>query len=185
MALSIKIDFNNSYEIDTISNNLKTITFHSEVTDGRSIPLKIEISNDAHELLPNVYNLAFGPTDEKGRIDDKARLAHKDYSRVFSTILLSGLTYLTSNKGHYLGVDGSDNARAYLYYLFLQRNYLYLNQYFNLFGLKYYVRITRFGKTQYDNPFNFDDINPKPERIQKETRMPASYMYNYFIFNLK
>jgi hypothetical protein len=26
--------------------------------------------------------------------------------------------------------------------------------------LKYYVRISRFGKTQYDNPFDFNDVVP-------------------------
>lgn len=79
----------------------------------------MEISNEAHELIPNVYNLAFGPTNARGDIDDKAQLTHKDYSKVFSTILFDGLIYLNSNRDHYLGIDGSDNARAYLYYKFL------------------------------------------------------------------
>ena len=132
-----------------------------------------------------MYNFAFGPPNQKGQIDDKAQLRHKDYSKVFSTILLAALTYLNRHKNHYLGIDGSDNSRAYMYYRILQLNYPYLDRYFKMFGLKYYVRITRFGKTQYDNPFDFDDIQPYPDRIQKGVRIHPKLMYNYFIFNLK
>jgi hypothetical protein len=145
----------------------------------------VEISNETHELLPDVYNLAFGPLDAKGRINDKAELPHKDYSKVFSTILFEAWTYLKKNKDHYIGIDGSDNSRAYLYHMFIQRNYLYLNNYFNIYGIKYYVRITRFGKTQYDNPFDFSDIQTYPERIEHRVKIHLHLMYNYFIFNLK
>ncbi|MES1249048.1 MAG: hypothetical protein ABUL46_00110 [Chitinophaga rupis] len=185
MAIAVKIDFDNLYKVETISEDLKISTFQTELADGSFVPLKVEISNEAHELLPNVYNLAFGPMNQKGQIDDKAQLTHKDYSKVFSTILLNGLTYLDNNKKNYLGIDGSDNARAYLYYMFLQRNYNYLDKFFNIYGLKYYVRITRFGKTQYDNPFDFEDVRPYPDRIQKGTKLPPELMYNYFIFNSK
>ncbi|KIC91993.1 hypothetical protein OI18_21970 [Flavihumibacter solisilvae] len=73
--------------------------------------------------------------------------------------------------------------RAYFYYRTLQRNYAYLNEQFNMYGIKYYVRITRYGKTQYDNPFDFDDISAVPNRILPKTPIPAEHMYNYFIFN--
>jgi hypothetical protein len=185
MAISVKIDFENLYEIEHISEDLRISTFKTELEDGSYLPLKVEISNECHTLLPNVYNLAFGPLDKKGEINDKAQLSHKDYSRVFSTILFDGLNFLNNNKGHYLGIDGSDNARAYMYYMFLQRNYDYLSKYFNIYGLKYYVRITRFGKNQYDNPFDFADIHPVPDRILKGSRLPPPVMYNYFIFNSK
>jgi hypothetical protein len=54
-----------------------------------------------------------------------------------------------------------------------------------MYGLKYYVRITRFGKTRYDNPFDFGDVRPYPERIQKAIKVSPGGMYNYFIFNAK
>lgn len=38
-----------------------------------------------------------------------------------------------------------------------------------MYGLKYYVRITRFEKNQYENPFDFGDIQPYPNRIHKGT----------------
>jgi hypothetical protein len=188
MALSVNIDFENTYDIGFISDDLKTSFFKTELQDGSSVELKIEISNESHELMAELYNLAFGPIDEKGHIDDKAELPHKDYSKVFSTILLEALTYLSKNNSHYIGIDGSAVYRAYLYFRFIQRNYDYLNNYFNIFGLKYYVRITRFGKTQYQNPFDFNDIFTKPQKIEKfkkGERINIDSLYNYFIFNLK
>jgi hypothetical protein len=135
--------------------------------------------------FPTFFNLAFGPINDKGKIDDKAELSHKDYSKVFSSILLTGLTYLASNKEHYLGIDGSNNARAYLYCRFLQKNFNYLDKFFKMYGLKYYVRISRFGKNQYDDPFDFSDILTDTDRIEKGMRLIPEFMYNYFIFRLK
>jgi hypothetical protein len=185
MAVAVTIDFNNTYDIDPLSEDLRVSTFNTELADGQEIALRVEISSEAHELLPSVYNLAFGPTNEKGKIDDKAEIAHADYSKVFSSILLAALTYLTDHPKQYLGVDGSNNARAYLYYRFLQRNFDYLDQFFEMYGLKYYVRITRFGKNQYDNPFDFKDIQPMIARITKNQFIHPSFMYNYFILRLK
>jgi hypothetical protein len=130
MALNLKIDFDNKYETDSISGDLRESSFTSLLSDNKAVALQVSISNQAHELLPNVYNLAFGPLKANGRIDDKAELTHRDYSKTFSTILLNGLTYLTANPEQYLGVDGSDNAKANLYYCTLQHNYEYLAQFF-------------------------------------------------------
>ncbi len=120
MAVAVTIDFNNTYEIEPVSDDLRVSTFNTEIAGGEEIPLQVEISSSAHELLPTVFNLAFGPINEKGKIDDKAEIAHADYSKVFSSILLAALTYLTDHPDQYLGIDGSNNARAYLYYRFLQ-----------------------------------------------------------------
>jgi hypothetical protein len=185
MSVSLKIDFNNLYEIDNISTDLRFSSFKSSLNSGQEVPLVVKISNESHALLPNVYNLAFGPLNSKGKIDDKAELRHIDYSKVFSTILFSALAYLKNNPDHYLGIDGSDNARAYFYYRAIQRNFRYLDNHFRMFGIKYFVRITRFGKTQYDNPFDFEDIMPYPFRIDKGSKISQDQMYNYFIFNLK
>lgn len=184
MVLNLKINFDNSYEIQHISQDLRNSDFTTILKNGIEVPLFVQISTQAHELLPDVYNLGFGPL--KGNtIDDRAELVHSDYSKVFSTILLSALTYLIKNPGHSLGIDGSDNRRAYLYYHILQKNFDYLDQYFELSALKYYVRITRFGKYQYDDPFDFTDIMPDTKPIEKGAKIPAELMYNYFIFKLK
>jgi hypothetical protein len=185
MAVVVKLDFDETYNIDPLSDDLRVSTFVSDLEDGRSIPLRVEISSQPHALLSSVFNLAFGPTNAKGEIDDKAEIAHKDYSKVFSSILLAGLIYLTDHPDQYLGIDGSNNARAYLYYRFLQRNFGYLDQYFEMYGLKYFVRISRFGKNQYDNPFDFNDVIPMTDRIPKGMVIRSNLMYNYFIFKLK
>jgi hypothetical protein len=135
--------------------------------------------------MTGVYNLAFGPVTEEGRINDKAELPHRNYSKVFSTILFFGYKYLLKNPDQMIGIDGSDNRRAVLYFRMIQRNYDYLGKYFEVFGLKYYVRMTRFGKRQYDNPFDFADILPSPEKIVKNMRLRLEWLYNYFIFKLK
>lgn len=184
MAIWVKIDFGNTYEVETLSEDLRLMTFETQLMDGRGVPLKIEISNEAHELMPDVYNLAFGPLTVKGRIDDKMELAHRNHSRVFSTILLGALNYLIVNPFHYIGIDGSDNSRAYYYWRFLQKNYAYLNRFFEIFGIKYYVRVTRFGKHQYQNPFDFNDLLARPMYIVKTDEWPE-HMYNYFIFKAK
>jgi hypothetical protein len=185
MAIAVKLDFDNTYEIEPLSPDFRISRFTSYLEDGSSIPLQIEISDQPHALYPSVFNLAFGPTNSKGEIDDKAEIAHKDYSKVFSSILMAGLTYLSNNQNQYLGIDGSNNARAYLYYRFLQKNFVYLDQYFEIYGLKYYVRISRFGKNQYDNPFDFNDVMPKTHRLEKGMAMMSNLLYNYFIFRLK
>lgn len=185
MSASFTIDFESLYEIEQISEDLKYASFKTQLQNGNPLQLVTKISNQTHALLPDVYNLAFGPLNKKGKIDDKAELNHMDYSRVFSTILFTALTYLKSNPDHYLGVDGSDNARAYFYYRAIQRNFPYLDQHFRIFGVKYFVRISRFGKTQYDNPFDFDEILPYPYRIRKNDKISQDQMFNYFIFTLR
>lgn len=185
MAVQLKIDFDKLYDISHISTDLKFVSFSGPLKNGQSIPLNVKIGTLPHPLLPNVYNLAFGPLDKKGKIDDKAELSYIDYSRVFSTILFSALAYLKNNPDHYLGVDGSDNARAYFYYRAIQRNFDYLHRHFRMYGIKYFVRITRFGKTQYDNPFDFEDIMAYPYKIEKGAGISQDHMYNYFIFTLK
>ena len=182
---AVKIDFDNTYDFDAISSNLKIGTFRTELADGTDVPLRVEIATEPHRLLPYVYNLAFGPLNENGEIDDKIQLKHKDYSKVFSTIIINALSYLTENPTHSLGIDGSDIRRAIMYYRFIKGNYDYLNEFFEIKGLKYYVRISRLGKYDYDNPFDFEDVVTYPNEIFRDERMTADKLYNYFIFNKK
>lgn len=145
----------------------------------------IAISDQAHELMPNVYNLAFGPLNANGKLDDKAQIKHRDYSKAFSTILLHARAYLANNPGHYLGIDGSNNSRALLYYKIILDNFDYLSNHFNIGAMKYYVRITRFGKYQYENPFDFQDIKLDAIRITRDSPRYPEFLYNYFIFTKK
>lgn len=185
MAARVIIDFENVYQLEEVTPDLKLGEFRSILKNGNEILLRIRVSNSGHELMPNVYNLEFGPLDNQGRINDRAELTHVDYSKVFSTILLWARTYLESNASHYLGVDGSDNNRTYFYYRAMMRNFDFLNRKFNMYGIKYFVRISRLGKTQYENPFDFEDIVPELNKITADHHISQTAMYNYFIFGLK
>jgi hypothetical protein len=185
MVLQTKIDFDNIYETIPVDRNLKRSVFETELVDGTQTEIYVVVSSKPHELHPNVYNLAFGPVNRKGGIDDKAALTHKNYSKLFSTILFEAKNYLSRNPDHLLGIDGSNNVRAYLYYRFIQRNYDYLNNYFDIYGVKYFVRIARLGKTQYEDPFDFEDVRGHVEKLEKNMEINLEFMYNYFIFKLK
>ena len=186
MALNVKINFDDCYEIETLSNDLSLSKFYTILKSGEEIPLGIQISNTVHPYLPEVYNLAFGPLIEENRIDDKAKMHHDNHSKVFSTIIFTGLAFLSENKEKYLGIDGSNNARAYMYYRCIQNNYDYLNQFFNIYGVNYYIRVLRKLKDDDDSyPVDNNDIRAIPEKIVKSVLIAPDKLYNYFIFKLK
>ena len=186
MALNIKIDFNNTYDIEAISTDLTLNTFTTELVDGSKVALGIKISNQVHSLLPDVYNLSFGPFEEDGTIDDAARLTHADHSKAFSTIMFTALAFLNSNPGKYLGIDGSNNARAYLYFRIIQNNYEELTRYFDIYGVNYYVRVLRKSKdTDQSHPWDVGDIKAIPQVIKQGEIIHPSKLYNYFIFRQK
>src|SRR5215813_7679306 len=101
MAVSPTIDFNNLYELENVPSDLKTSSFNTQLDSGQSLLISVKISDQSHVLLPNVYNLAFGPLNKQGKIDDRAELTHQDFSKVFSTILFFALSYLKANPEHY------------------------------------------------------------------------------------
>jgi hypothetical protein len=185
MALGVKIDFDNIYETIPVIENLNESFFETELEDGTRTNLHVEVDNRPHKLRPNLYNLAFGPLNKKGQIDDRAQLTHSDYSKVFSTILFEAKNYLLRNPDHQLGIDGSTNGRAYLYFRFLKKNYDYLSKYFDIYCVKYYVRIARLGEEQFEDPFDFEDVMIHEEKFGKNTKNNPKFMYNYFIFKLK
>lgn len=185
MSVSFKIDLKNTYDVESMSEDYRVSRFSTKLDDGDIVPLNVRVNHEPHELMSNVYNLSFGPLNSKGKIDDRAELKHMDYSKVFSTILFTATTYLKKHPDHYLGIDGSDNTRAYYYYRAIQRNFSYLDKHFHIFGIKYYVRISRMGKRQYDNPFDFEDVISDPIKIEKGDQISQDLMYNYFIFNMR
>jgi hypothetical protein len=104
MAVPVTLNLDTSYDLDESSPDLKTCFFTTELKEGEKESLKIEISKNPHELMPGVYNLGFGPVTQDGRINDKAELPHRDYSRVFSTIFFFGYRYMLKNPSHMLGI---------------------------------------------------------------------------------
>ena len=179
MALNIKIDFGNKYELSYITEDLKFGVFESKLFDGTSMRLGIKISSDTHPLIPDVYNLAFGPLDTDFQINDWQKIRHQDHSRVFSTIVFAALSFLDTNKGKFIGIDGSDTTRAYMYYRCILSNLEHLGSIFDIFGVNYYVRVLRNGIE------DISDIVALPRQILPGQIIPSSQLYNYFIFTVK
>lgn len=185
MALNIKLDFDSTYPLESLSEDLTASAFSTVLQNENQVRIGIIISSVPHPYLPDVYNLAFGPLDSAGQIDDKAKLLHKHHSKVFSTVLLACFTFLEKFPDRYLGVDGSNNARAYLYYRCIQNNFEYLEQFFLMHGAKYYVRILRKPNDEDEgHPVDSEDIIAIPAKIQKGIRIDSNLLFNYFMFKL-
>jgi hypothetical protein len=185
MALNIKIDFDDRYPVKTLYHNSLLTTFDTVLKNGDVVPIGINISDEPHPLIPNVYNLGFGPLGLNNEIDDKIKLYHQNHSRLFSTIVFSGISFLKNNTGKFLGIDGSNNARAYMYYRCIQNNFEYLSRYLNIYGVNYYIRVFRDRKENAPStPFDKGDIIAMPQIIEKQTHVRHEKLFNYFIFNL-
>lgn len=180
MALNIKIDLQNVYPVRFI-DALNYSVFDTELKDGTSISLGIKISQTEHPLMADVYNLAFGPVNRFNLIDDQIKLTHKDHSKVFSTIVFEGGTFLTEHPDKFLGIDGSNTARAYMYYRCIQNNFDYLTSYFEIYGVNFFVRILRDDVYEYEN----EDFLTMPKPIEKGESLKVTRLYNYFIFRIK
>lgn len=79
MALNIKIDFNDCHPVKTVSPNSLLTTFNTVLKNGDTIPIGINISEAMHPLIPNTYNLSFGPIDKSNQIDDTVKLDHMNH----------------------------------------------------------------------------------------------------------
>jgi len=66
----IKINFEDTFEPVEVAEDLSFMTFHSEVRNAPTILIKIEITPMGDPLLPNVFNMSFGPLSKNGDIDD-------------------------------------------------------------------------------------------------------------------
>lgn len=182
--MNININFEDTYELNFTSPSLNKFSFYSPTLQGNSQLILVEIQETGNQFIPEFLNLAFGPPNAKGEIDDFATVAHTNYSKAFSTILFCAIVYLNNNKDVYVGVDGSDFRRAYLYFRTLQRNYNYLRQYFRLYGLKYYARVLR-GRDKYDQmAVDSEELTHAPFVIDNMPLTNHKSLYNYFIFYL-
>jgi len=184
MGLNVKIDLKNVYKIVLEDRQQQVSVFDTILTSGQKVRLGVQIAHTPHPLISNVYNLVFGPIKANGTIDDKAKLSHQDRSKVFSTVLLEAMAYLKEHPNDCVGFDGSNNARAYLYYRCIQNNFGYLNDIFNMTGINYYIRMLREGE---DGTCDLDteDIITKYKVIEAAGTTKPEKLYNYFIFNLK
>jgi hypothetical protein len=184
----VKLDFGRTYSIDPEEGSLNKGIFYTVLRSGQKKRMMMEISTTPHPHMKNIYNLAFGPLNRKGRIKDKELIIHADYSKAFSTILFFAKRYLEEAPDHAIGLDGSTNSRAYLYFRIIRQNYDYLSEQFEMYGVKYYVRLKRKGPELYENPFDFRDVEYGYHRLLKdelEYNRELETMFNYFIFTKK
>ena len=96
MNVNVTLDFEDVYELSNMSADLSCFQFDTVVIEKdkseRSLTLTVEIKVGYSNFLPEVYNLAFGPLNEFGKIDDRIVLRHKNNEKVYSTILFGGLS---------------------------------------------------------------------------------------------
>jgi hypothetical protein len=145
MGLNVKLDFENVYRVVAKNTDQRASEFYAILANDESIKLGVRISHTSHPLIPNTYNLAFGPVDSAGSVDDKARLSRQNYSKVFSTVIFEAMSFLKKHPADFVGIDGSSNARAYIYYRCIQNNITYLKSIFSILGVNYYIRMLREG----------------------------------------
>lgn len=178
----VKVDIADTYELLTITSDLKEATFYSYDKEGNPVLLKILIKPLNYPLLPNVNNLCFGPPQDDGIIDDTAQIPHKDLNKLFSTIILFCLTFLQDNPQITIGLDGSNDVRAYLYHKMFCSNKAYLDEYFVALGTDWFVRLLRNNEYEKDQD-GFDYLKPKPEFF--DYQRPSRDLYRYYMFHLK
>ncbi len=178
-----KIDFTDTYEIADIAEDFSAMTFYSPDTNGKEHLLKVEINPHPDTLLPNVFNLAFGPiVPGTNDINDAAKINHDDINKMFSTVLLLGLLFLQANPEMAVGIDGSDDVRAYLYHRMFMSNKENLEEFFETFGVDWFVRLKRNGSIEVDNE-GLPIFKPIPRTF--DYMRPANDLYHYYIFKLR
>lgn len=178
----ITLDLNDIFEATEISDDFRQIAFVSTLKDNSEVKVYVQFTKHPDELLENVYNLAFGPLTDDG-IDDKIKLCHKNVNKVFSTIIFYALAFLIENKenNYKVGIDGSNETRAYLYHRMFIYNCDLLKEFIITIGVDWYVRLLRNGDVE-TNPDNCPAFKPRPEPFNIDRL--ASDLYRYYLIEL-
>lgn len=180
----IKINFDEIYEIEYASDDLSVFSFQTITKSGNQIELFVQISKHKDPLLPRVFNLGFGPLDSMGEIDDRIILKHENLSKVFSTVVLCAITFLDCREsGISIGIDGSNDARAYLYHRMFCLNHQNLVKLINAVGVDWYVRLLRNGTDIERDDEDYPLFKPRPEPF--DLNRPSKDLYRYYMFSLK
>ncbi len=167
---------------ETAGADLMDYTFLSPQVNASDVKLLVQIRNINDPLLPNVFNLGFGPSDGNGGIDDKVSLAHTNTGKVFSTIILFAIAFLQQYPGTSIGIDGSDERRAYLYHRMFQSNYVSLKDVVVITGVDWYVRLLRNGDIERD-ALGAAFFKPRPEPFDLQRK--RTDLYGYYMINLR
>lgn len=181
----ITIDFENTFDPILVTFDKKSSVMEFYSPQRKSVPelIRVEIKPHPDKLLPDVYNLAMGPLDDKGKVDDKMRLKHTDSNKLFSTIIIFAVAFLSEYPELTIGLDGSDDSRAILYHSMFIANRKYLSHYVIGIGVDWYVKLLRnqieIELKQDGTPF----FKPRPEPFDySRTRHD---LYRYYMFQLK
>jgi hypothetical protein len=81
-----------------------------------------------------------------------------------------------------IGLDGSNDVRAYLYHRMFCSNKANLDEYFMTLGADWFVRLMRNNDFERDQD-GFIFFKPKPELF--DYQRPASNLYRYYMFHLR
>jgi len=178
----IKINLEDTYEPILINDDITEFKFNSELRSGEIIDLYVRFEKINDPFLPDVYNLAFGPIDSNNVIDDSIKMNHVNLNKLFSTIILFSITFLDHYQEVSVGIDGSNDSRAYLYHRMFESNQEELKEILITIGVDWYVRLLRNGNVEVDHdgvPF----FKPKPEPFDLTRK--ASDLYRYYLIALK
>lgn len=178
----IVINLNDTFLAETASTDLMDYTFLSPQTKGGEVRLIVKIREINDSLLPNVFNLGFGPSDGIGGIDDKVTLSHVDIGKVFSTIIVFAIAFLQQYPGTTISIDGSDERRAYLYHRMFQSNYKLLKDIVAIMGVDWYVRLLRNGVIKCDSQ-GVAFFRPIPEPFDFQRK--RTDLYGFYMIELK
>ncbi|MEE4000834.1 hypothetical protein V1T75_10830 [Tenacibaculum sp. FZY0031] len=180
----IKIDLDDTFDANSASEDLSRFTFNSELKNEAIVELHVLISKHPDPLLPDVYNLAFGPLGDDNEIDDEIILSHRNVNKVFSTVLLFAITFLENNRdeNYFIGIDGSNEIRANLYHRMFRYNYNSLSDTIVTVGVDWYVKLLRNGTDIERDSDGIPLFKPRPEPFDLN-RSPKD-LYRYYMFSL-
>lgn len=177
----VTINLDETYGAQAVSfdREVSVMTFLSPQRNNEPIMIQVQIQPHPDELLASVYNLAMGPLDEHGQINDHIRLKHEDSDRFFSTIILFCVAFLDEYPELIIGLDGSDDLRATLYHSMISSNREHLSEYFACVGVDWYVKLLRNREEIERKPNGDPFFKPRPEPFDfTRTRRD---LYRYYL----
>ncbi|WP_409014530.1 MULTISPECIES: DUF6934 family protein [Dyadobacter] len=179
MIVTINLDDTYNAEAASLDRNVSVMTFLSPQRNGIPVMIQVQIQPHPDEHLPSVYNLAMGPLDEDGEIDDHARLKHANSDKFFSTIILFCVAFLDEYPDLIIGLDGSDDLRATLYHSMITSNRQHLSEYFVCVGVDWYVKLLRNREEIERKPNGDPYFKPRPEPF--DFTRTRSDLYRYYL----
>jgi hypothetical protein len=94
-----------------------------------------------------------------------------------------GIIFLQKNRACKIGIDGSDDVRAYLYHRIFRHNIDNLSDYLSIIGVDWHVKLLRNRQDIERDENEIPLFKPRPEPFDME-RKPSD-LYSYYIFSLR